>query len=87
MPIFSTSLNNVNSTKLLLSTNFNIKDLDKVNMILKIKVISSKDGIMLSQEHSAERLLKKFECFDMTPIDTPYDANFEFKKNYSDPIA
>lgn len=62
MLIFGTCLNIVKHTKLFLSTNFDTKDLGEVNMILKIKVTKSEDGIMLSQEHYVERFLKKFEC-------------------------
>ena len=56
-------------------------------MILGIKVIRSEDGILFSQEHYMERLLKKFECFDVTPVATPYDANSQLKKNKGDPVA
>lgn len=48
MLIFGTSLNIVHSIKLFLSTNFDMKDLGDVNMILGIKVTRSEDGILLS---------------------------------------
>ena len=51
MLIFGTCLNIVERTKLFLSTNFDMKDLGEVNMILGIKVIRSNDEIMLTQEH------------------------------------
>ena len=85
--IFGTCLNIVERTKLFLSTNFDMKDLGEVNMILGIKVIKSENGIMLSQEHYVERLLKKFECWETTPVATPYDANSKLKKNNGEPVA
>ena len=87
MLIFDTSLSIFNITKLFLSTNFNIKDLGEVNMILEVKIIRSEDSIMLSQEHYVERLLKKFDCFEVTHVATTYDANSKLKKNYGDQVA
>jgi len=81
MLIFGTSLNILQSTKLFLSANFDMKDLGEVNIILGIKVIRSEDGLMLSQEHYVERLLKKFEYFNVTSVSTPFDANSQLKKN------
>lgn len=75
MLIFSTSLNVVQCTKIFLSTNFDMKYLGDVNMILGVKVMRSEDGILLSQEHYMEKFLKKFECFEVTPVAIPNDAN------------
>ena len=87
MLIFGTCLNIVEHTKLFLSTNFDMKDLGEVNIILGIKVIRSNDGIMLAQEHYVERILKKFECWEVTPVATPYDVNSKLKKNNGDPVV
>ncbi|XP_071933566.1 uncharacterized protein [Coffea arabica] len=87
MLIFGTSLDIVNSTKYFLSSNFDIKDLGEAKIILGVKIIRKGDGIMLSQEHYTERLLRKFENYDVTPVSTPYDANTQLKKNNGDPIA
>ena len=59
MLIFGTSLNIVKSTKLFLSTNFDMKNMGEINMILKVKVIRSEDCIIMSQKYYVERLLKK----------------------------
>ncbi|XP_070036284.1 secreted RxLR effector protein 161-like [Nicotiana tomentosiformis] len=42
---------------------------------------------MLSQEHYVERLLKKFEYFNVTFVSIPFDANSQLKKNNGDPVA
>ncbi|XP_071940012.1 uncharacterized protein [Coffea arabica] len=87
MLIFGTSLDIVNNTKYFLSSNFDMKDLGEAKMILGVKIIRRGDGIMLSQEHYTERLLRKFENYDVTPVSTPYDANIQLRKNNGDPIA
>ena len=43
MLIFGTSLNILISTKVFLSTNFDMRDVGEVNMILGVKVIRSED--------------------------------------------
>ena len=43
--------------------------------------------VVLSQEHYVEKLLKKIENYDVTPMKTPYDANIELKKNLGDLVA
>ncbi|XP_070011473.1 secreted RxLR effector protein 161-like [Nicotiana sylvestris] len=69
------------------SANFDMKDLCEVNTILGVKVIRSEYGIILSQEHYVERLLQKFEYFNVTFVSTPFDANSKLKKNNGDPVA
>ncbi|XP_071912216.1 uncharacterized protein [Coffea arabica] len=64
-----------------------ISDMGEAKMILGVKIIRKGDGIMLTQEHYTERLLRKFENYDVTPVSTPYDANTQLKKNNGDPIA
>ncbi|XP_071902602.1 secreted RxLR effector protein 161-like [Coffea arabica] len=64
-----------------------MKDLGEAKIILGVKIIRKGDGIMLSQEHYTERLLRKFENYDVTPVSTPYDANTQLKKNNGGPIA
>ncbi|XP_075097581.1 secreted RxLR effector protein 161-like [Nicotiana tabacum] len=64
-----------------------MKDLGEINIILRVKVVRSEDGIISSQEHYVERLLKKFEYFNVTSVSTLFDANSQLKKNNGDPVA
>ncbi|EOY00765.1 Beta-ketoacyl reductase 1-like protein [Theobroma cacao] len=41
-------------------------NLGEANIILGIKIIRCDSGLMLTQEHYIERLLKKFGCFNVT---------------------
>jgi hypothetical protein len=85
--IFGSSMNIVHSTKHFLASKFDMKDMGEASVILGIKIVRSNNGIMLTQEHYVEKLLKKFGHFDVTPVSTPYDANSQLKKNKGDAVG
>jgi hypothetical protein len=87
MLIFSTNLKVVNSTKLFLTSNVDMKGMNETKTILSIRVIRRGDGIMLSQEHYIDKLLKKFDTYDVIFISTPYDTNSQLKKNRTHPMT
>ena len=64
MLILGTDMDVVKSTKDLLSSNFDMKDLGEADVILGIKIIRNSEGITLSQSHYVEKVLKKFNNFD-----------------------
>lgn len=78
MLIVGTNLHIVNMTKVFLSSNFDMKDLGETDVILGI---SEQNGLVLTQSHYVEKLLKKFNHFDVEPVKTPYDPSFHLKKN------
>jgi hypothetical protein len=80
MFVFSTSMNVVHNTKHFLAFKFDMKDKSEANVILGIKIIWKDNGIILTQEHYIEKLLKKFGHFDMTYASTFYDVNSQLKK-------
>ena len=84
---FGSSMNIVHSTKNFLTSKFDMKDMGEASVILGIKIVRSNNGIMLTQEHYVEKLLKKFGHFDVTPVSTPYDANSQLKKNKGDVVG
>ena len=53
----------------------------EANVILGIKILRDDDCITLSQSHYVQKVLKKFEHFDMPPMSTPYDSNVHLVKN------
>jgi len=73
--------------KSFLSSNFDIKDLGHVGVILSIKLIKKNDGMILTQSHYVEKLLKKFNYFDVKLVCTPYDSSIKLKKNLSKRIS
>ena len=87
MLIFGTCDDIVSSTKYFLASNFDMKDMGEASVILSVKIIRKGDGIMLSQEHYVEKILKKFGHFDTKPVSTPYDGNTQLKKNEGDLIS
>jgi hypothetical protein len=64
-----------------------MKDMGKASIILDIKIIRRDNGIMLTQEHYVEKLIKKFGYFYVTPVSTSYDINTQLKKNKGEVIA
>ena len=81
MLIFGTSMKVINMTKSFLASNFDMKYMGEVNVILRIKIIKSDDGLILSQECYVEKFLRRFGFYDTNPVSTPYDANTQHKKN------
>ena len=87
MLIFGSNLNVVIKTKEFLSSQFEMKDLGEANVILGVKVMRTSNGISLSQAHYVEKVLKKFNCFDVTPARTPYDPNLHLSKNLGKSVS
>jgi len=87
MFVFCTSMNVMYNTKHFLTSKFDMKDMGKASIILDIKIIRRDNGIMLTQEHYVEKLIKKFGHFYVTPMSTSYDVNTQLKKNKGEVIA
>lgn len=52
-----------------------MKYMDEAKVILGVKIIRMCDSILLSQENYVEKILKRFEHFDVKLVSTPYDVN------------
>ena len=85
--IFGTSFDVMHDTKCFLASNFDIKNLGEANIILGIKILRDNDCITLSQSHYVEKILKKFEHFDMSPMSTPFDSKVHLFKNHGDSVS
>lgn len=81
MLILGTNISVVNETKTFLSSQFDMKDLGEVDVILGIKVRKTENGYSLCQSHYIEKVLKRFNYFDVDPVKTPYDPSKCLKKN------
>ena len=51
------------------------------DVILRMKIRKTNDGFSLCQSHYIEKVLKKFNCFNVLPVKTPYDRSIDLKKN------
>ena len=52
-----------------------------------IKILKDNDCITLSQSHYVEKILKKFEHFNMSPMSTPFDSKVHLFKSRGDSIS
>ncbi|XP_075096171.1 uncharacterized protein LOC142174282 [Nicotiana tabacum] len=87
MLIFGRNVNVVNKTKNFLSFKFEMKDLGEANVILEIKIKRTSNGVSLSQSRYIEKILKRFNCFDVAPVKTPYDPSIQLRKNKESSIC
>ena len=71
MLIFGTDQRQVDMTKDFLSSQFSMKDMGEAEVILGIRIKREHQGISISQSHYIDKILKKFNCFDCSPVSTP----------------
>ncbi|GKA74545.1 zinc finger, CCHC-type containing protein [Tanacetum coccineum] len=64
----------VDLTKEFLSSRFSMKDMGEADVILGIRIKHESNGIEISQSHYIEKVLKKFNYFDFSPLSTPMDT-------------
>ena len=81
MLIFGPNMNVVNENKKFLFFKFEMKDLGEADVILGIKIKRNVNGFSLCQSHYIEKMLKKFDCFNVVSVRTPYDPSIHLKKN------
>ena len=55
--IFGSNIDVINTTKILLNNNFDMKDLGEANVILNMKIIRVSNGIFIDQSHYIEKIL------------------------------
>ena len=77
----------IKTTKKMLNNKFNMKDLGVADVILGIKISKTSDGLILSQSHYIEKILKKFKQDDSSPARTPVDINLHLSKNNGKSIS
>nr|GEV38135.1 zinc finger, CCHC-type [Tanacetum cinerariifolium] len=86
MLIFETDQNQVDKTKKFLSSRFSMKDMGEANVILGIKIKCYNKGIVITQSHYIEKILKKFNRKDCSPVITPMDPVEKLKLNTGKPM-
>ncbi|GKD54463.1 zinc finger, CCHC-type containing protein, partial [Tanacetum coccineum] len=87
MLIFGTNQVQVDLTKEFLSSRFSMKDLGEADVILGIRIKHESNRIPISQSHYIEKVLKKFNYFDCTPVSTPMDTSEKRMPNNGDAIS
>nr|GEX23524.1 zinc finger, CCHC-type [Tanacetum cinerariifolium] len=86
MLIFGTGQNQTDKTKKFLSSKFLMKDMGEADVILGIKIKHENRGIVITQSHYIEKILKKFNREDCSPMSTPMDLVEKLKPNTSKPV-
>ena len=84
--IFGSNIHVINDIKIFLSSNFDMKDLGPLDVILRIKMTRNDDSIALTQSHYVEKLLKKFNYYDVNPVFTLFDPTVKLRKNKGESI-
>ncbi|KAK6148066.1 hypothetical protein DH2020_018978 [Rehmannia glutinosa] len=85
--IMGSSHDTIMETKRMLKRNFDMKDMGTADVILGIKISRTPNGIILSQSHYVEKVLKKFNAFDNSPSKTPIDLSINLVANKTEPVA
>ncbi|CAJ2665771.1 unnamed protein product [Trifolium pratense] len=81
MLIFGTDQNQVDKTKNFLSSKFSMKDMGEADVILGIKIKRENKGIVITQSHYIEKILKKFNYENCSPVSTPMDPGEKLMPN------
>ena len=81
--LFGSTLSIINETKSFLCSKFEMKDMGVADVILGLKITRLIDGVVLSQSHYVEKMLKRFDYTTCRPVKTPYDSSKPLFKNES----
>ncbi|KAJ9556617.1 hypothetical protein OSB04_011231 [Centaurea solstitialis] len=71
----------VDKAESLITSKFVMMDLGEVDMILGIRIKRVNKGIALTQSHYVEKVLKKFNYNDCSPVSTPMDPRVMIMPN------
>ena len=71
----------IKSTKDMLNSKFDMKDMGLADVILGVKITRTSDGIALSQTHYIDKILAKFNKSDTNVARTPVDVNLQLSNN------
>ena len=66
--IFGTDIDQVENTKGFLSQNFDMMELGEADVILGIKITRVNNGLISSQSHHIQKVLKRFNNHDYKPV-------------------
>nr|GEV59054.1 zinc finger, CCHC-type [Tanacetum cinerariifolium] len=76
----------IDKTKKFLSSRFSMKDMGEADVILGIKIKRENKRIVITQSHYIEKILKKFNREDCSPVSTLMDLVEKLKLNTGKPV-
>ena len=71
----------------MLKRNFDMNELNLADVNLGMRIIRTFDGNVLTQSHSVEKVLNRFNAIDSVSTKTPIELNIHLSKNQGEPIA
>ena len=71
----------IKTTKRMLTSEFDMKDLGVADVIPGMKISRKSDGLVLSQSHYVKKVLEKIKKYDNSPLRRPIDVNLHLTKN------
>ena len=77
----------IQSTKKVLISKFDMKDLRVPDMILGIKISRTSEGYILSQTHYVEKILEKYNKGDLNVARTIVDLTLHLSKNTGSSVS
>ena len=87
MLIFGSDDKMITSTKNMLNSRFDMKDLRLADVILGIKIKRTLDGLILTQSHYVDNILGKFDKDNSVMARTPLDVTLHFSKNKVESVS
>ncbi|CAM8893350.1 unnamed protein product [Rhodiola kirilowii] len=87
MLIFGTDQKQVDLAKDFLSSSFTVKDMGEANVILSIRIKRENKSLAPSQSHYVEKVLKKFNCLNCSPVCTPMDPSVKLMPNTGESVS
>ncbi|GJX54803.1 zinc finger, CCHC-type containing protein [Tanacetum coccineum] len=79
--------NKVDLTKEFLSSRFSMKDMGEADVILIIRIKHGSNRIAISHTHYIEKVPKKFNYFNCTPVSTPMDTSEKLMPNNGQDVS
>ena len=87
MLIVSSDDKMITSTKNMLNSRFDMKDMRLTDVILGIKFIRTSNGLILSQSHYVDNILGKFNKDNSGITRTPIDVTLHLSKNKGESVS
>ncbi|GJS09109.1 retrovirus-related pol polyprotein from transposon TNT 1-94 [Tanacetum coccineum] len=85
--IVITNMEGINETKKFMSSCFQMKDINKVDTILGIKVKRHSGGYALNQCHYIDKIIDKFQHLNIEEANTPYESSCKLIENNGRAVA
>nr|GEU52972.1 zinc finger, CCHC-type [Tanacetum cinerariifolium] len=79
--IVETNMESINETKKFLSSCFQMKDMNEVDTILRIKVKRYSGVYSLNQCHYIDKIINKFQHLNIEEANTPYESSCKLVEN------